>query len=149
MTSLAGIGRRRPDKKSTIPGHDILAWFLLLSLGMNAKKQTKEVTNMTIKYSPEQILEQELFDSFQDRDWDIHQRNEKFHIRTLREAFSQVASRSNWKAPIAWIIEGKDRAVVDEAIVFFTGSVPTFTKAEGDTGRLVVKAEGYYSAIGA
>lgn len=104
---------------------------------------------MTIKYSPEQILEQELLDSFQERTWDIHLRNERFHIQSLREAFSQVASRSNWKAPIAWIIEGKDQALVEEAIIFFTGSVPTFTKAEGNTGRLVVKAEGYYSAIGA
>lgn len=104
---------------------------------------------MTIKYSPEQILEQELLDSFLERTWRLHVRNERFHIQTLSEVFSQVASRSNWKAPIAWIIEGKDRAVVEEAIIFFTGSVPTFTKAEGDTGRLVVKAEGYYAAIGA
>ena len=102
---------------------------------------------MTIKYSPEQIEEQELFDAFQDRDWDIHQRNEKFHIRTLRQAFSLVQNARNWKAEIVSVIQAKDRLVVDEAIVFFTGSVPTFTECSHD--RLLVRAEGYYNAIGA
>ncbi len=88
-------------------------------------------------------------ESFLERTWDLHLRNERFHIQSLRRAFNEVASRRNWKDPIAWIIEAKDQALVEEAIIFFTGSVPTFTKAEGSTGRLVVKADGYYIAVGA
>lgn len=99
---------------------------------------------MTTKYDELWTLE-----SFLERTWDLHLRNERFHIQSLRRAFSEVQDRSNWKNPIAWIIEGKDQHLVEEAIIFFTGSVPTFVKAEGNTGRLVVKAEGYYNAIGA
>jgi len=97
---------------------------------------------MTTKYDELWTLE-----SFLERIWDIGVRNEIFHIRTLREVFSQVQDRSNWKLPVHAIIDSKDRLVVDEAIVFFTGSVPTFR--EFSNGRLAVKAEGYYSAIGA
>lgn len=102
---------------------------------------------MTIKYSPEQILEQELLDSFLERTWDIGVRNERFHIRTLREVFSRVQNPRNWKAEIVSVIQAKDRLVVNEAIVFFTGSVPTFTACSH--GRLLVRAAGYYEEIGA
>ncbi len=102
---------------------------------------------MTTKLTPEQIREIDLLESFLERTWDIGIRNERFHIRSLREAFSWVQDRTNWKLPVHAIIEPKDRLVVEEAIVFFTGSVPRFTELPG--GQLYVQAAGYYEAIGA
>jgi len=65
----------------------------------------------------------------------------------LRAAFEQVQDRSNWKNPIDAIIRDTAKAVVCEAIVFYTGSVPKVTELGG--GMIRVQADGYYVAIGA
>lgn len=67
----------------------------------------------------------------------------------LSHAFDFVADRSNWKNPIDVVVVLSDRqvALVREAVVFFTGSVPTITKREDGAVRVV--AAGYYAAVGA
>lgn len=73
----------------------------------------------------------------------------------LSAAFTTVANPSNWKLPIdARVPLGCDfdLLLVREAVIFFTGSVPTITpvllvKPRGMAYR--VQAAGYYAAVGA
>jgi hypothetical protein len=73
----------------------------------------------------------------------------------LSLAFDAVANRANWKNPIDAVVslDSYTMAMVREAVVFFTGSVPTFELMTGTTtsgmGRYRVKAAGYYRTIGA
>lgn len=67
----------------------------------------------------------------------------------LRTAFEKVQAK-NWKDPINKIVPAMStaqREVVIEAVIHFTGSVPTFTRLDG--GRERVQAAGYYATIGA
>ena len=77
-----------------------------------------------------------------------------FTRQQLTDAFHLVANRDNWKKPIdADVTYPTDmprdmfETIVKEAVVFFTGSVPTFERFYGDKVR--VQAIGYYLAIGA
>lgn len=73
----------------------------------------------------------------------------------LSLAFDAVANKANWKNPIDAVVslDSYTMAMVREAVVFFTGSVPTFELTTGTTtsgmGRYRVKAAGYYRTIGA
>jgi hypothetical protein len=73
----------------------------------------------------------------------------------LSVAFDAVADKANWKNPIDATVDLDDytKAMVAEAIVFFTGSVAKFTRKGGTTtdgiGRYRVRAAGYYRTIGA
>jgi hypothetical protein len=73
----------------------------------------------------------------------------------LKTAFERVQPKTHWKDPInatvdldAWTM-----ALVSEAVVFFTGSVPHFKRLGGTTtggiGRYHVTAAGYFNAVGA
>lgn len=64
----------------------------------------------------------------------------------LSVAFKKVQNPENWKYAISATIDIKDQEIVKNAIIFFTGSVPTFHWV---AGKVVVKAAGYYAAIGA
>lgn len=64
----------------------------------------------------------------------------------LTAAFNLVADKANWKNPVDALIDPAQREIVSDAVVHFTGSVPTFSPA-GD--KLRVKADGYYLTIGA
>jgi hypothetical protein len=64
----------------------------------------------------------------------------------LCRAFDLVKDRDHWKNPVDAVIDSEHRADVEEAIMHFTGSVPSF-EAAGD-GLLRVRADGYYAAIG-
>jgi len=74
----------------------------------------------------------------------------------LNAAFSAVANKENWKMPINAVVSlnSETMAVMREAVIFFTGSVPKF-KAIGATtnkngaGNYKVTAKGYYLTIGA
>jgi len=74
---------------------------------------------------------------------------------TLSKAFRRVEDRAHWKNPVNAVVDvanDYDRALLHEAIVFFTGSLPTFTVVPGGTlpgCRYRVTAAGYYAAIGA
>jgi hypothetical protein len=84
----------------------------------------------------------------------------------LRAAFSLVEDINNWKNPIDAWVHSSLWPVVKEAVIHFTGSVPTIPEIEmngriiplapvGDftsftfTCRVRIKASGYYIAIGA
>lgn len=65
----------------------------------------------------------------------------------LKEAFEKVQNKENWKLPIDSLCVPQDVQNIKNAIIFFTGSVPTFKKSEkGYTYR--VQAAGYYAAVG-
>ncbi len=65
----------------------------------------------------------------------------------LTAAFKLVEPAGNWKLPIKATIEAWYMSIVCDAVVHFTGSVPTFTP--DDFGKFSVEAAGYYKAIGA
>lgn len=64
----------------------------------------------------------------------------------LYDAFNKVCA-VNWKDPIDATIDSSDKDIVYEAVIFFTGSVPTFTPIMG-TPYYRVQAVGYYEAVG-
>lgn len=79
----------------------------------------------------------------------------------LDEAFKKVQPKDNWKNPInaEVVVEGDEEiAMIREAVIFFTGSVPSFKALRPvrpirgkDGGAMLYKvvAAGYYVAIGA
>jgi hypothetical protein len=74
--------------------------------------------------------------------------------KELASYFKQVENRENWKLAIdADVVLDNDRDLlgVREAVIFFTGSVPTMTPMRARGGRVTyrVQAAGYYVAIGA
>jgi len=76
----------------------------------------------------------------------------KYSRAELLAAMTLVENPSNWKMPIQNVmISATDQDVVREAVIFFTGSVPTFRKPvrAGFDGQLIVSASGYYATIGA
>jgi hypothetical protein len=77
--------------------------------------------------------------------------SDKYTEKQLEDAFNLVSNSANWKYPIDislpnFSAASVDRELIKEAVIFYTGSVPTFTEYEN---RLVVKADGYYIAVGA
>lgn len=67
----------------------------------------------------------------------------------LTKAFDLVANKENWKLPVKAVLlteTSPDIMAIRDAVIHFTGSVPTFTF--GKT-KVLVKATGYYEAIGA
>lgn len=70
--------------------------------------------------------------------------------RELNDLFKRVEPAGNWKLRIdAVAVAADDRELlgIREAVIFFTGSVPTMTPK--GRNRYHVKAAGYYAAIGA
>lgn len=73
----------------------------------------------------------------------------------LSAAFDRVANRDNWKDRIDVVVDvanDVELATIREAVVFFTGSVPTFEPRPGaglPGCRYRVRAAGYYAAVGA
>jgi hypothetical protein len=67
----------------------------------------------------------------------------------LLAAFGKVEPLGNWKLPVNAVVELEEDELpmVNEAVIFFTGSVPKFLSKGGKTYR--VQAVGYYNAIGA
>lgn len=68
----------------------------------------------------------------------------------LLRYFSLVENQTNWKSIIDATVEvptDRDLAGIREAVIFFTGSVPSFEAAAARTFH--VKAAGYYQTIGA
>jgi len=72
----------------------------------------------------------------------------------LSAYFKQVETKDNWKMPIdADVLLDNDRDLfgLREAVIFFTGSVPTFRPLRARGGKTLynVTAAGYYAVIGA
>ena len=45
----------------------------------------------------------------------------------LRQAFELVQNREHWKNPVNAVINECDKEIVQEAVIYFTATVPTFT----------------------
>jgi hypothetical protein len=73
----------------------------------------------------------------------------------LSTAFNRIAPKGNWKNPINAVVDianDFDKALMSEAIIFFTGSVPKFLPRGGGKlpgCRYRVTAKGYYLTVGA
>ena len=64
----------------------------------------------------------------------------------LEAAFNMVADPNDWRAPIdAYVPKDTDLVLLEEAIVFYTATTPTFTVALGkdQVMRIRVRADGY------
>jgi hypothetical protein len=59
----------------------------------------------------------------------------------LEAAFKKVQPKTHWKDRIDALIDPADRDMVHEAVIHFTGTVPTFIEAPN--GKLRVRAIGY------
>lgn len=66
-----------------------------------------------------------------------------YRMEQLAAAFDRVRDSRDWKAPIQTVIPAEERPVVEQAVLWFTGSAPVFEPADGGTDRLLVKASGY------
>lgn len=76
---------------------------------------------------------------------DIYTTDEQ--VAAMHAAFDLVKNPENWKYPVDAVIPGdSDTDLIANAVIFFTGSPPTFT--HNPDGTLSVFAAGYYSAIG-
>lgn len=64
----------------------------------------------------------------------------------LQAAFDKVCDKTNWKNPINAECSRDEVEVTKSAIIFFTGSIPTYQSISDS--RLKVTAAGYYLTIG-
>lgn len=73
----------------------------------------------------------------------------RFTRNEMKEQFDRVADKQHWKNPIDATVSltPRERAVLCEAVVFFTGSVPTVEKVGFGVYRIT--AAGYFAAVGA
>lgn len=77
------------------------------------------------------------------------------YVNKMRVAFEKVQNAEHWKNPIDYVIALNlaERALLADAITFFTGSLPEFTLVHacmrvGLRATYRVQAVGYYIAIG-
>ncbi len=66
-----------------------------------------------------------------------------YRLEQLAAAFERVCDPHDWKAAIAAEIPSGDQALVEQAVLWFTDSVPVFDPIPGATERLAVQAQGY------
>ena len=66
-----------------------------------------------------------------------------FTQERLARAFDRVRNPRDWKGPIRAIIPADDRRAVQEAVMWFTGTLPVFRRVPGETAWLAVTAPGY------
>lgn len=85
-----------------------------------------------------------------DKDYDVKCKSGATRKQSeLLAAFNLVANKDHWKNPITTTLLQRevDEKLLTDAIIHFTGSVPTFSSMAG--GRVLIKANGYYLTIGA
>lgn len=66
-----------------------------------------------------------------------------FRQEQLAAAFDRVKDTRDWRAPIRTVIPVGERAVVEQAVRWFTHTVPVFLPAPGREDHLLVRAPGY------
>ena len=57
--------------------------------------------------------------------------------------FEQIANKKDWKKPINAVIVAASKALVEEAIIHFTATIPTFEPVKNRPSYLRVRSEGY------
>ncbi len=65
-----------------------------------------------------------------------------FTQEQLDEAFKKVQAKTHWKDPIRSKCKVEDIKITTEAIIYFTGTVPSFGQPDKD-GMVKVRAVGY------
>lgn len=74
-----------------------------------------------------------------------------FTTAQMSAAFDRVKDKLHWKRPVNCLVaikDSEDERLISEAVIFYTGSVPTFTRMKGES-LVRVRAAGYYATIGA
>jgi len=66
-----------------------------------------------------------------------------FTQQRLAEAFDRVRDPRDWMAPISAEVDASDQVLIEQAVLWFTDSVPTFGPVPGIPHRLAVSAVGY------
>lgn len=66
-----------------------------------------------------------------------------FRLDELASAFDRVRNPRDWKAPVRAEIPASARAVTEQAILWFTDTLPEFEASPEHPGRLTVTARGY------
>ncbi len=61
----------------------------------------------------------------------------------LAAAFDRVRDPQDWKAPIYAVIPAAERPLVEQAVIWFTDTVPVFASTRDEADRLEVRAVGY------
>lgn len=61
----------------------------------------------------------------------------------LAAAFEKIRNQGDWQAPIRATIPAAERPLVEQAVLWFTDTVPVFLPAPGHKDRLLVRAPGY------
>lgn len=74
--------------------------------------------------------------------------------KQLSEAFDKVSNKEHWKLPINAVLPEwfsvAETELITAAVIFYTGSVPTFEREyKNGAGSTKVQAAGYYAAVGA
>jgi hypothetical protein len=67
-------------------------------------------------------------------------RGVRYTDEQLHAAFEKVKNPTHWKDPIEAVIDDADIAIVEAAIIYFTGTVPEFFH---EKGQCYVVADGY------
>ena len=68
-----------------------------------------------------------------------------FRLDQLASAFDRVRDSRDWQAPVQAEIDSADRPVTQQAVLWFTQTVPYFHPTPGSNGRLLVTAPGHRS----
>jgi hypothetical protein len=66
-----------------------------------------------------------------------------YQLEQLAAAFDRVRDPRDWKAPIEAVIAAAERPLVEQAVLWFTDTVPVFSAIAGTPDRLAVRAKGY------
>lgn len=82
-----------------------------------------------------------------DEEWAQTTVHEGYTVAQLRAAFDSVKSPDHWKNPIQAGCHKSQIDITKKAIIFHTGSVPTFTHLHNDW--YLVEAAGYFATCGA
>ena len=62
-------------------------------------------------------------------------------VKDLERAFDMVKDKNDWKAPVDAWIRKRDKSIVADAIVFYTGCMPAVVETTETYCRIV--ADGY------
>lgn len=66
-----------------------------------------------------------------------------FRLDELASAFDRVRDGQDWQGPVHGEIEGSQRDVTQQAVIWFTQTVPYFHPSPANHGRLIVTAPGH------
>ena len=76
------------------------------------------------------------------------------HHELMKSYFDRICDKNNWKNPINSLVvigNKEEKKMFEEAIIYFTGSLPKFSRCSWTFGSNMyrVTADGYYKTIGA